>query len=97
MIFECVSKFPVKLQINSMDVAREMNKDDMTKGFLDIFCIQSLCVQQYMLDPDICLPEVFDEAAMDNHNEEEIEVGNDCQFPSIINSLIFLKNDIESH
>eukprot|EP00210_Caulerpa_lentillifera_P002929 g2796.t1 len=59
--FDCISKFPLKQEIVSMEHSEDLSLEDGVENGIDLFCMQPMIVQQYILDADLCLPEVLEE------------------------------------
>ena len=57
--FECITKFPLVQEIVSMECSEKISEEDGVENGIDVYCIQPMIVQQYILDPDLCLPEVM--------------------------------------
>lgn len=77
--FECISKFPLKQEIVSMELSEDLSSEDGVENGIDLFCMQPMIVQQYILDADLCLPEVLEDEANQktekNENTAELNTG----------------------
>lgn len=74
--FECISKFPLKQEIVSMELSEDLSLEDGVENGIDLFCMQPMIVQQYILDADLCLPEVLEDEAnpKTEKNENTVEL-----------------------
>lgn len=56
--FECITKFPLMQEIVSMELSEKISEEEGTENGIDVYCIQPMIVQQYILNPALCLPEI---------------------------------------
>jgi len=56
--FECVTKFPLKQEIVSMELSEKVSEEEGLEHGIDVYCVQPMIVQRYVLDPDLTLPEI---------------------------------------
>lgn len=56
--FECITKFPLVQEIVSLELSEKISDEENMENGIDVFCIQPTLVQQYILNPAQCLPEI---------------------------------------
>lgn len=58
LTFECITKFPLVQEIVSMELSEKISEEEGTENGIDVYCVQPMIVQQYILNPALCLPEI---------------------------------------